>query len=113
MRVFLRLPNYLTLIVKAVDSVDASAFVVTAENEEVFRVLDLIGEQETDCLEGLFPPIDVISQEEVIGLRWEAAILKQTKKVIVLPMDIAANLDGRFEFKQDRLVDENFPCFCA
>lgn len=32
----------LALIVEAVDSVDGSALVVTAQNEEVFRVFDLV-----------------------------------------------------------------------
>jgi len=34
----------LALIVEAVDAVDRGAFVVTAKNEEIFRVLDLVGE---------------------------------------------------------------------
>jgi hypothetical protein len=33
-----------TLIIKAIDSINASAFVVSAQEEKVFGVLDLVGE---------------------------------------------------------------------
>lgn len=49
---------------------------VTAEDEEVFRVLDLVGKQEADSLERLLASVDVISQEKVVGFRWETAILE-------------------------------------
>jgi len=40
----------LTFVVESVYSVNASTFVVSAENEEIFGVFDLIGEQKADCL---------------------------------------------------------------
>jgi hypothetical protein len=40
----------LTLIVEAVDAVDGRAFVVAAQDEEVFGVFDLVGKEQTDCL---------------------------------------------------------------
>ena len=49
---------------------------VTAEDEEVFRVLDLVGEQQADGLEGLLASVDVVAQEEVIGLWGEPAVLE-------------------------------------
>jgi hypothetical protein len=33
----------LAFIVKSVDTVNGSAFVVSTENEEIFRILDLVG----------------------------------------------------------------------
>ena len=38
-------------IVEAVDAVDRGAFVVTSQNEEVLGILDLVGQQETNCFE--------------------------------------------------------------
>lgn len=38
------------LVVKSINAVDAGTFVIAAQDEEVFWVLDFIGEQETDCL---------------------------------------------------------------
>jgi hypothetical protein len=41
----------LAFVVEAVDPVDRGTFVVTAENEEVLRVLDLVCKQQADGLE--------------------------------------------------------------
>jgi hypothetical protein len=53
----------LTLIVEAVDTVDRGALVVTTEDEEVFGVLDLVGEEKADGLEGLLASVDVVAEE--------------------------------------------------
>ena len=76
----------LTLVVESINSVDAGALVVAPEQEKVFWVLDLVGEEEADGLEGLFTPIYVVPQEQVVGLGREAAIFKQPQQVIVLPV---------------------------
>ena len=39
----------LALVVKAVNAVDGRAFVVAAQDEKVFGVLDLVREQQADC----------------------------------------------------------------
>ena len=59
----------LTFVVEPVNPVDTGTFVVSSEDEKVFRVLDLVGQQEADGLERLFPSIDVVSEEEVVGFR--------------------------------------------
>ena len=40
---------------------------VTAQNEEILRVLDFIGEQQADGLQGLLSSVDVVTQEQVVG----------------------------------------------
>lgn len=79
--------------------------------------------------------VNVVSEEEVVGLWWEAAVFEKAQKIVVLTVDIAANLssllsalrssiqdpigvkstdlDRCLQLKQDRLGDENFPRFCA
>jgi len=59
----------LALVVEAVDAVDRGALVVAAEDEEVFGVLDLVREQETDGLERLLAAVDVVTKEEVVRFR--------------------------------------------
>ena len=44
----------LTLIIESVDTVDAGALVVASEEEEVLWILDLVGEEQTDCFQRLF-----------------------------------------------------------
>jgi hypothetical protein len=69
----------LALIVESIDSVDGGALVVSSEEEEVLRVLDLISEEETDCFQALFASIDIITKEEIIGIGWEATVLKESE----------------------------------
>jgi hypothetical protein len=68
--------------------------VVPAQDKEVFRVLDLVCQQQADGLQRLLATVDVVSKEEVVGLWWEAAILKQAQQIVVLPVNIATNLQG-------------------
>ena len=49
----------------------------------------LVSKQQTDCFQTLLPTVNIISQEEVVGLWWESSILKQPKKVRVLSVDVA------------------------
>jgi hypothetical protein len=79
----------ITFVVEAVYTIDAGALVIAAEDEKVFRVLDLVCEQETDRLQALLAPVHVVAKEKVIGLGWEATVLEEPQKIIVLPMNIA------------------------
>ena len=85
----------LALVVETVDAVDGSALVVTAENEEVLRVLDLVCQQKADGLERLLATVDVVTEEEVVGLGREAAVFEETEKVVVLAVNITADLKER------------------
>lgn len=85
----------LALIVEAVDSIDGGALVVAPQNEEVLGVLDLIGEQKANGFQRLFASVDVIAKEKIVGLGREAAILEKTQQVVVLPVDITTDLEGR------------------
>lgn len=39
----------LAFVIKTINSVNACAFMVTSEKEEVFRVFDFVSEEETNC----------------------------------------------------------------
>ena len=78
-----------TLIVKAIDTVDTCALVVPPQDEEVLWVLDLVCEEQADRLERLLATVHVITQEKVVCFWWEAAILEQAQKVVVLTVDVA------------------------
>ena len=41
----------LAFVIEAVDTVDGSTFMVAAQDEKVFRILDLVGEEQTNCLQ--------------------------------------------------------------
>ena len=81
--------KFLTLIIESVYSVDASTLMVASQEEEILWVLDLVGQEEADGLHGLLPSVYVVPQEQVVGVWWEGAILKQPQQVRVLAMDVA------------------------
>ena len=103
----------LALIIEAVDSVDRCALVVASEQEEVLRVLDLVGEEEANGLERLLSSVNVISKEEIVGLRGETAILEESQEVIILAMHITADFDWGLKLKENGLVDEDVSRFDA
>lgn len=51
----------LTFIKKAVNSIDGGTLMVAAEKEEVLWVLDLVGQQEADGLQGLLASVHIVS----------------------------------------------------
>lgn len=67
------------LVIEAVYSVDGGALVIATQQEEVLWVLDLVGEQQADGFEWLFATVHIVAQEQVVGLGWEAAVLKQAQ----------------------------------
>mmetsp|Transcript_5816 Transcript_5816/g.12256 ORF Transcript_5816/g.12256 Transcript_5816/m.12256 type:complete len:204 (+) Transcript_5816:632-1243(+) len=94
------------LIVEAVDTIDGGALVVSTEDKEILGVLDFVSQQETNGFETLFSTVHVISQENVIGFRRKSSVFKQTKQIVVLSVDIPANLDGSFQLQQHGLSNQ-------
>ncbi len=83
----------LAFVIKAVNAVDGSALVVAAQDEEVLGVLDLVRQQQADGLERLLASVYVVPQKQVVRLWWEAAILEEAEEIIVLAVDVAADLE--------------------
>ena len=82
----------LALVIEPIDAVDRGALVVSAQDEEVLGILDLVCQKQADRLKRLLASIDVVAEEKVVGLGGETTILEKTKEVIVLPVDVTANL---------------------
>lgn len=68
----------LTFVVEPINPVDTCTFVVSPEDEEVLRVLDLVCEEEADGFERLLAPIDIIAEEEVVCFRRESTVFKES-----------------------------------
>lgn len=66
-----------TFVVETINTIYTGAFMVAAEDEEVFGVLDLVRKKEANGLEGLFPSVDIVTEEEVIGFWGESAVLEE------------------------------------
>ena len=52
---------------------------VASEEEKVLRVLDLVGQQQTDGFQRLFASIHVVTKKKVVGIWWKVSIVKQPK----------------------------------
>ena len=78
----------ITFVIEAIDAVDAGALVVAAQQEEVLRILDLVGKQQADGFDRLLAAIDVVSEEEIVGFRWEPSVFEDLQKVGILTMHV-------------------------
>lgn len=65
---------------------------VAAQDEEVLRVLDLVCQQQADGLQGLLATVHVVSEEKVVGFGRETSVLEQTEEIVVLAVDVTADL---------------------
>jgi len=70
--------------------------VVSTEDEKVLGVLDLVGQEQANSLQTLLSSIDVVTEKNVIGLGRESSVFKESQQIVVLSVDITADLDGRF-----------------
>lgn len=68
---------------------------VSTQNKEVLGVLDLVGKEKANGLERLLATVDVVTEEKIVSLRGETAVFKETQKVVVLAVDITADLRGK------------------
>jgi hypothetical protein len=68
---------------------------IATQDEEVFGVLDLVCKKQANGLERLLASVDIVSKEKIVCLRGEASVLEQTEQIIVLAMDVTADLRAR------------------
>ncbi len=76
----------LTFIVETIYPVDAGTFVVPSQEEEILRVLDLVGKEKANGLHRLLPSVHVVAEKEVVGFWWEGAVFKEPQEVRILAM---------------------------
>jgi len=61
---------------------------VAPKQEKILRILNLVAQEQSDRFNGLFAAVNVITKEQVVRLRWETTILKDSQQVVVLAMHI-------------------------
>lgn len=89
----------LAFFIESVDSVDAGTLMVSSQEEEIFWILDLIGEEQSDSFQRLFTSINIISQEKVVSFRWVLSVFEKSQKIEVLSMNITTNLQWCLKFQ--------------
>ena len=67
---------------------------VATQDEEIFWILYFVGKKKADSFQRLLAPIDIVTEEQVVCFGRKSAILEQSQQVIILAMNITANLDS-------------------
>lgn len=89
-----------------INSINTGALVIAAQQEEILGIFDLVGQEQTDRLQGLLAPVHVVAEEQIVGSRWKAAILEQPQQICVLAVYVAADDEWRLQLQQYRLLQE-------
>lgn len=82
----------LAFVVESIYAVDGRALVIPAQDEEVFWIFDLVREKQANGFKRLFTSVDVVPKKQIICFRWESSVFKEAEKVVILAMNIAADL---------------------
>lgn len=82
----------LAFVVETIDTVDGGALVVSAQDKEVLGVFDLVCQQQANGLERLLATVHVVTKEQVVCLRREATVFEETQQVVILSVDVTADL---------------------
>lgn len=69
----------LALVIKSIDSIDGSTLVISSQEEKVLWVFNLVSQEKAYSFETLLSSVDIVSQEEIVSIRGESSILKQSQ----------------------------------
>lgn len=83
-----------TFVIESIVLSDASGLVVASEDGETFLVPDFETEEEADSLGRVVSSVDIVPQEEVVRGRDIASDSEEFHKIVELPMDVSADVDG-------------------
>ena len=61
---------------------------IAAQQEKVLGVLDFVAQKEANCFDRLLAAVNIVPQEQIVGLGRETAVLKDPEQIIVLSMHI-------------------------
>lgn len=78
----------LALVIETIDSINLTALVITAQQEEILLKFNLVGEKQYNSFKGLLASVNIVTEEKVVGLWWVASILKQTEQISKLTVHV-------------------------
>lgn len=81
---------------------------VSSQEEEVFRIEDFVNKQQGQGFQRLLSSVDVVPEEELVGLGGKLPEVEKTEQVVVLPVNVAQNFDRRSELQEHRLTLNDF-----
>lgn len=82
-----------TFIIEPIGAIDSLALMITSQEVELVWVLYLKRQQKYNHFNRLLASVNVITNEEVVfGFWWVTSIIKNTKKIGILTMNITHNI---------------------
>lgn len=97
-----------TLIIEAVNLGDLARLVVATQNRDAVRIAHLQCNEKSDRLDTVMTAVDVISHEQIIGVRKTAAQAEKFTKVVELTVYVTANRDRHAHRLHILLFGEDF-----
>ena len=82
-----------TGVIETIRPVDRFAFMVSAQKEEILGVLYLKSQEKTYCGNAEMSAIYIVSQKQVVCLRWIPSKIKMVQQVIELSVDVSQDID--------------------
>lgn len=61
---------------------------VASEHEEVLGVLDFVGHEQADALDGHFSSVDIVAEEEVVSISGESSVLEELYQIGILAVNV-------------------------
>jgi len=89
---------------------DLSGLMVTSEDGESILIAHLQGDKQGHGLHGVVSAINIISHEEVVGVRGLSANLEEFSQVVELSVDVTTDGHGGAHLLHVGLVDQDFFC---
>jgi hypothetical protein len=87
--------------------------VVASKNRQSISESDLQTHEQCNCLNRVISSVNIISHEQVIGLRGLPTDAKKFFQVMELPVNISAYGDWSANNRHVRLLNQNFLCSLA
>lgn len=95
-------------VIETVYLCNLPGFVVTAEDGDSMGVSNFERNEESDCLDGVVPAIDVIAHEEVVSVGSFASNAEELHKIVELTVNIATNSYRASHFLDVPFMGEDF-----
>ena len=81
---------------------------ITSENGDAILEAHLKGDQERDCLDRVVASIDVVTHEQVVGVRGLPSNLEELAQIMELSMDVTTDGHWGAHLLHVRLVNQDF-----
>ena len=83
---------------------------ISSEDRNSVLVANFQTDKEGHSLDRVIPTVDIITHEQVVGVRWLASNFKEFSEIMELTMDITTNCDWCSYLLDIRFIYQNFFC---